>query len=51
MATIWEMAAMTFRAISSKNQQSEGIYLVFQIFILLAPLCKFPHLRFAKMKS
>ncbi|KFA74033.1 hypothetical protein S40288_05177 [Stachybotrys chartarum IBT 40288] len=38
MATLWETLAFTFRAISAKNQQSDGIYLVFQIFILLAPL-------------
>lgn len=44
MATIWEMMAMIFRTLSSKNQQSKGIYLVFQIFILLAPLCKFSQL-------
>ncbi len=34
------MMAMTFRSLSSKSQQSDGIFLVFQIFILLAPLCK-----------
>ncbi|KEF53084.1 uncharacterized protein A1O9_10992 [Exophiala aquamarina CBS 119918] len=38
MASIWETTAMLFRAVSSKNQQASGIYLVFQIFILLAPL-------------
>ncbi|KAJ6438282.1 Protein RTA1-like protein 9 [Purpureocillium lavendulum] len=38
MATIWETTAMTFRSLSSKAQQNDGIYLVFQIFILLAPL-------------
>lgn len=40
MASIWEMTAMLFRTLSSKRQQNEGIYLVFQIFILLAPLCQ-----------
>ncbi|KAK9773421.1 putative RTA1 like protein-domain-containing protein [Seiridium cardinale] len=38
MASIWELCAFTFRAISTRFQQSVGIYLVFQIFILLAPL-------------
>ncbi|KAK1687431.1 RTA1 domain-containing protein [Colletotrichum godetiae] len=38
MASIWETLAFVFRAASSKNQQSNGIYLVFQIFILLAPI-------------
>ncbi|KAH8659858.1 RTA1 like protein-domain-containing protein [Xylariales sp. PMI_506] len=38
MASIWETAAFASRAISSRFQQSDGIYLVFQIFILLAPL-------------
>ncbi|KAK1486133.1 RTA1 domain-containing protein [Colletotrichum abscissum] len=38
MASIWETLAFIFRAASSKNQQSNGIYLVFQIFILLAPI-------------
>ncbi|KAI9147520.1 putative lipid transporter atnI [Paramyrothecium foliicola] len=38
MATVWEVLAFLFRAISSKNQQSDGILLMFQIFILLAPL-------------
>lgn len=42
MAGIWETMAFMFRAISTKNQQSVGVYLVFQIFILLAPLCKLP---------
>ncbi|TPX16968.1 uncharacterized protein E0L32_003530 [Thyridium curvatum] len=38
MAGIWETAAFTFRSLSTRNQQSQGIYLVYQIFILLAPL-------------
>ncbi|CAM1511944.1 Fc.00g094570.m01.CDS01 [Cosmosporella sp. VM-42] len=38
MASLWETMAFVFRALSSKHQQSSGIYLVFQIFILLAPL-------------
>ncbi|KAI0126217.1 RTA1 domain-containing protein [Xylariales sp. AK1849] len=38
MASIWEFLAFTFRAISTKYQQSAGVYLVSQIFILLAPL-------------
>lgn len=42
MASIWETLAFLFRAISTKHQQSSGIYLVFQIFILLAPICEYP---------
>lgn len=42
MASIWEMMAFIFRALSTKDQQSSGIYLVFQIFILLAPICMSP---------
>ncbi|OHW97477.1 RTA1 domain-containing protein [Colletotrichum incanum] len=38
MASIWETLAFISRAASSKQQQSDGIYLVFQIFILLAPI-------------
>ncbi|RDW73413.1 hypothetical protein BP6252_07320 [Coleophoma cylindrospora] len=38
MACVWETCAFTFRAISTRFQQSVGVYLVFQIFILLAPL-------------
>ncbi|KAJ4011511.1 hypothetical protein NW752_008514 [Fusarium irregulare] len=38
MAGIWETTAFTFRAISTKHQQSIGVLLVFQIFILLAPV-------------
>ncbi|GJC77271.1 putative lipid transporter atnI [Colletotrichum liriopes] len=38
MASIWETLAFVFRAASSKQQQSDGIYLVFQIFVLLAPI-------------
>ncbi|KAJ4858028.1 RTA1 like protein domain-containing protein [Trichoderma breve] len=38
MASIWETMAFSFRAIRTRDQQSEGIYLCFQIFILLAPL-------------
>ncbi|KPM34594.1 hypothetical protein AK830_g11971 [Neonectria ditissima] len=38
MASIWETLAFVFRAASIKNPQSTGIYIVFQIFILLAPL-------------
>ncbi|OAQ59612.1 RTA1 domain-containing protein [Pochonia chlamydosporia 170] len=51
MATIWEMTAMIFRTLSSKNQQSKGLLLVFQIFILLAPLWvnAFAYMTFARM--
>ncbi|KAJ4269813.1 hypothetical protein NW762_001482 [Fusarium torreyae] len=38
MAGIWETTAFTFRAISTKHQQSTGVLLVFNIFILLAPI-------------
>ncbi|KAK6948727.1 hypothetical protein Daesc_010497 [Daldinia eschscholtzii] len=38
MAGIWETLAYLFRTVSTRHQQSSGIYLVFQIFILLAPL-------------
>ncbi|KAF5018662.1 hypothetical protein F66182_9337 [Fusarium sp. NRRL 66182] len=38
MAGIWETVAFTFRAISTKYQQLTGILLVFQIFILTAPI-------------
>jgi hypothetical protein len=41
MAGIWETCAFTFRAISAKNQINDTIYLVYQIFILLAPLCEY----------
>lgn len=42
MASIWETLAFIFRSISTRYQQNNGVYLVFQIFILLAPLCKSP---------
>ncbi|KAI1483239.1 RTA1 like protein-domain-containing protein [Daldinia eschscholtzii] len=38
MAGIWETMAYLFRTVSTHHQQSSGIYLAFQIFILLAPL-------------
>ncbi|KAH6995832.1 RTA1 like protein-domain-containing protein [Ilyonectria sp. MPI-CAGE-AT-0026] len=38
MASLWETCAFIFRAVSTKAPQSSGVYLVFQIFILLAPL-------------
>lgn len=40
MSALWETLAYVFRALSAKHQLSTGIYIVFQIFILLAPLCK-----------
>ena len=49
MAGIWETTAFTFRAISTKHQQSIGVLLVFQIFILLAPVCKSPDPLFDKV--
>jgi hypothetical protein len=41
VAGIWETLAFIFRTISTKHQQESGILLVFQIFVLTAPLCKF----------
>ncbi|KAI1341249.1 RTA1 like protein-domain-containing protein [Xylariaceae sp. FL0016] len=38
MASVWETLAYVFRAISTRFQQNAGIYLIFQIFILLSPL-------------
>ncbi|KAK6369813.1 uncharacterized protein PV06_01842 [Exophiala oligosperma] len=38
MAASWETIAFTFRTLSTRHQQNANIYLVFQIFILLAPL-------------
>ncbi|KAH9229878.1 hypothetical protein COL26b_001361 [Colletotrichum chrysophilum] len=38
MASIWETLAFVFRSLSTRYQQNSGIYLIFQIFILLAPL-------------
>lgn len=40
MASIWESVAFTFRALSARNQQSIGFILIYQIFILLAPICE-----------
>lgn len=41
MATTREMTAMMFRMLSSRSQQSRGLYLGFMILVLLAPICKF----------
>ncbi|KAK4941117.1 hypothetical protein LTR10_018917 [Elasticomyces elasticus] len=38
MAAIWETVAFTFRTLSTRHQQNTTFYLIFQIFILLAPL-------------
>ncbi|EPE27950.1 RTA1-containing protein [Glarea lozoyensis ATCC 20868] len=38
LGSIWEVLAFLFRTISTKHQQSSGIVLVSQLFILLAPL-------------
>ncbi|KAI2617841.1 RTA1 like protein-domain-containing protein [Hypoxylon sp. NC1633] len=38
MASFWETMAYLFRTISTRYQQNTGVYLVFQIFILLSPL-------------
>lgn len=40
MASLWETGAYAFRALGSKNQQSEGIATVAQILVLVAPICK-----------
>jgi hypothetical protein len=45
MGASWETIAFTFRTISTRQQQNVGVYLVFQIFVLLAPLCVCPLLR------
>lgn len=39
MGASWETIAFTFRTVSTRHQQNVGVYLIFQIFILLAPLC------------
>jgi hypothetical protein len=39
-ACAWETIAMLFRTVSTKYQQSSSMVLVFQIFILTAPLCE-----------
>ena len=39
MAALWETVAFTFRTLSTRYQQNTTFYLIFQIFILLAPLC------------
>lgn len=41
MAALWETMAFTFRTLSTRRQQNTAVYLIFQIFILLAPLCAF----------
>lgn len=41
MGSLWETLAFTFRTISTRFQLNVGVYLVFQIFILLAPLCEY----------
>ncbi|KAI0379042.1 hypothetical protein F5Y04DRAFT_290736 [Hypomontagnella monticulosa] len=38
MASFWETMAYLFRTVSTRYQQNTGIYLIFQIFILLSPL-------------
>ena len=40
MAGLWETGAYAFRALGSKDQQSEGIATVAQILVLVAPICK-----------
>jgi len=41
MGALWETIAFSFRTISTRHQLNVGIYLIFQIFILLAPLCRY----------
>ncbi|KAI1077939.1 RTA1 like protein-domain-containing protein [Whalleya microplaca] len=38
MASFWETIAYVFRTASTRYQQNTGVYLVFQVFILLSPL-------------
>ncbi|KAL7622595.1 hypothetical protein AAE478_008105 [Parahypoxylon ruwenzoriense] len=38
MASFWETMAYLFRTVSTRHQNITGIYLVFQVFILLSPL-------------
>lgn len=41
VASAWETLAFVFRTISTKHQQSTAVLLVFQIFVLTAPLCEY----------
>lgn len=38
MASFWETLAYLFRSVSTRYQQNTGVYLIFQIFVLLSPL-------------
>lgn len=40
-AAIWESGSFITRAISTRHQQSDGLVLVSQLLVLLAPLCTF----------
>jgi len=50
MAALWETVAFTFRTLSTRRQHNANIYLVFEIFILLAPLCA-SDFRFSETKK
>jgi hypothetical protein len=41
MASIWETISFVARTISTRNQQNVWIELISDLFVLLAPLCKF----------
>ena len=40
VACLWETMAFVFRTISTRHQQASGVLLVFQVFVLTAPLCE-----------
>jgi hypothetical protein len=41
VGTAWETIAFALRAFSTRHQQSSGLALMSQLFVLLAPLCEF----------
>lgn len=41
LGTAWETIGFGLRAVSTRHQQSSGLALMSQLFILLAPLCEF----------
>jgi hypothetical protein len=46
MGIAWEFCGYLTRIFSTKNQQSEGLAIVTQLLILLAPLCIYAFLHF-----
>jgi hypothetical protein len=40
VGALWEFGGYMLRSLSTKNQQSDGLAIVSQLLILLAPLCK-----------